>query len=176
MQDLQPGTHSTWLDTETPEDYWVDIDVSGNFDAIPGPSYTLDDYSNTDFLYAVDGEGNDILCYVSHWLISCNLEEVVEAEGVISFSVILYNGQSSGSFSAYITDGKWGLLYQPVYSSTDQKVSFKTSLKNSIDLYFPAYDGTDDSFTVLDFQLQAFIPIEAKKGESLSLTSQLLSI
>ena len=158
------------LDTASPEEFWVDLDFDGDFDAVPGPSYQLDDYGNALLLPAMNGNGEPALCFASHWIVSCYVDEVVIANGVLTLWVMLYNGQVSGTVSAYITDMERNLIYKPFYSGDSQSVTFTNSLKNSIDLYFAISTPTDATELEADLELQAFVDIEAKAGESLWVT------
>ena len=155
------------LDTASPEEFWVEFDCDGDFDAIPGPAYQIDDYGDIVLIPAMNANGEPALCYASHWIVSCYVNQIVAKDETVTLWVLLKNGQDVGSFKAYITDDDSILIYKPFYSEESQSISFVNSLKTSIDLHFAVSNPTDETETKVDLQLQAFVDIEAKAGDTL---------
>ena len=152
------------LDKEEFGGFWVDLDFDGDFDAIPGPTNKLDEYEDLLLISAMDGNGYSILCFASHWIVSCEIPSTDSGFSTITIWLLLYNGQDSGRVSAYITDNENNLLYNPAYS--DKTITFVNSLEKLIDLYYAVAQPTDETKLSVDLELKAFVDIEAKKGET----------
>ena len=155
------------LDTASDDEFWVHVDFSGDFNAIPGPTYELNDYAGALLIPAMDANGESVLCLASHWVVSCFFGEAVAEDGTVTLWLMIDNNQETGSVSVYITDNDYNLLYQPIYSSDTQSVDFENNLQNSIDLYFAVSESEEGNEVEFDLELQAFVDIEAKAGESL---------
>jgi hypothetical protein len=155
------------LSAASPEEFWVNLDFDSGYDAIPGPGYTFVDTGDLILIPAMDSDGDDLFCTASHWVVSCYFDYVVEESTQLSFSLEIYNGQSSGLIHAYIVDKDEKLLYKPYYSSSStDKLTFTSSLQNSIDLYFADTEYTDSTKTENNLELWAFVDIAAKADSS----------
>ena len=98
------------MSSSSPEESWVDFDFNGDFDAIPGPGYTLDDYEGLILLLALDSKFWSGFKFASHWILSCYCGESVAINTTISFWIMITNGQTSGTVNAYVIDNENILL------------------------------------------------------------------
>ena len=160
---------TTKLDFNITAPFWIQLDASKDFDIIPGPYFERSEFEGMKLLRGKMQRGNDIVCYASHWIISCFIETDYYGNKTLDIKVYLKNGNFSGSFNLYFMNSTGNFLAKPYYS--DSKISFSQTLSNSIDIKLAqANYSADVTKAYHDLNLYTYSDLMIERSEEVWIT------